>query len=771
MHEIFRALSSFAETALGSSVVVIVLVAVLLALQAYPTIGGMEWRARLNGIKFGAISIIAMMLPIHGPPTNLSVIPLLLAAPAFGLGAGPIAALVALAGQAQLAIAWNEVALAHIAVPAAIGFLAAWGMGWRGVTRIRTRVNFRLVHAVLLALLSPLATLLPVLPGVQGDPGLVVTAPLPWAEHLLLLQVTTALVGLITSVHCSRQASEYALQEANEQLRNIAANIPGVIYRRALGPHGEPIIRYISDRCRDVFGLPAQALLTSSENLMKIVHPEDIEQLRRVQRSALNIGDKPLVAEFRIIRPDGQTRWIQSRSQVNPFATAVLGEVIGDGVAFDVTEQHEWQEAQKRLAWVAEHDTLTGYLNREAFELALAQRPKPLPDMDEFLILLNLRDSRRVNELFGQAAGDRRIAEAGLRIKAVMPEGCIIGRLGGDEFAVYGITPAGQRAPTELLRQALDRPYAERNQPVPIHADFGSVLASVVGSGVDTLFRSAGAALDEARRAEIPTEVNFTRTFQNERRERNQLDAEIAAAIDQGTFSLSWQPIVSPIDRRVLGHEALARWRARDGGWIPPDIFIPRIEALGLWPAFDEWVLRTACLEAMRRPSSGWLAVNISAGWFALGDLAPLVSRVLKETGLPAERLYLEITERVLIEDFTAARKVILALKALGVSVAIDDFGSTYSSLSYIYALPVDKVKIDKSFIDNVALDLRLQSIVRGLITLFAELGIECVAEGVESQVQMDWLGQFKSIAIQGYLTGRPVLIHGPGTSEVVPKA
>lgn len=766
INQISQAFRSLAQTVLGSFASVIVLLAILFAVQNHPQVTRMERWARLNGIGLGAVSIVAMMLPIAGPPTNLCVVPLLLAAPAFGLGAGLTAAIAAMIGQALLPIAWNGITVLHIATSAGIGFLAAWSMGWRGIVLTRARADFRLVHVALLALLSPLAALAPALI-VMGHaiPGSVTAWRTSWAESMLLVLVATAVASLIIVIYNVRYRSEQALDDANEQLRNMAANIPGLIFRRALGPNGEPIFHYVSDRCEAILGVPPEALIESTDNLMALVHPDDVAYLRGVQRSALYIEDRPLISEFRIIRPDGQIRWLQSRSQVNHIASAKAGETIGDGIAFDITEQKEGAEAQKRLAWVAEHDPLTGCLDRGAFEVALKTRTPPSKDREEFLIFLNLRDSRRVNELFGQTAGDRRIAETARRLRATVPEDSIVARWGGDEFAVYGTLPAGNQAPTDRIRNALGRLYWIHDQPVPIHADFGSVLSSVAGTDTDKLIRSAGSALDEARRAETPTVIEFTTAFDSARIARNRLDNEIAEAVEQEAFSLGWQPIIAVADRQVLGHEILARWRTADGRWIAPSVFVPRIEAHGLWPAFDEWVLRTSCLAAMQRPLSGWISVNLSAGWFSLGDLVSLVKRVLSDTQLPADRLYLEITERVLIEDFAAASKVISALKDINVSVVIDDFGSTYSSLSYIYSLPVDKVKIDKSFIDNLATDTRLQAIVRRLISLFRELDIECVAEGVETQAQMDLLTQFECSAIQGYLTGRPELIHEAGST------
>lgn len=764
VNQIPQALRSLAQTVLGSFASVIALLAILLAVQKHPKVTRVERWARLNGVGLGAISIVAMMLPIAGPPTDLCVVPLLLAAPAFGLGAGLAAAIAAMIGQATLPIAWNGITVLHIATAAGIGFLAAWSMGWRGIVLTRARADFRLVHVALLALLAPLAALVPALIAVgHAIPSPVTAWRASWTESMLLVLVATAIASLIIFIHNVRYRSEQALEDANEQLRNMAANIPGLIYRRALGPNGEPIFHYVSDRCEAILGIPPEALIESTDNLMALVHPDDLAYLRGVQRSALDIEDRPLISEFRIIRPDGQIRCIQSRSQVNHTASAKAGEAIADGIAFDITAQKEGAQAQKRLAWIAEHDSLTGCLDRSAFEVALKTREPPSKGREEFLILLNLRDSRRVNELFGQTAGDLRIAETARRLKDAAPEDSIIARWGSDEFAVYGTLPAGKKAPTDRIRDALGRLYWIHDQPVPIHADFGSVLSSIAGTDTDKLIRSAGSALDEARRAETPAVIEFTTAFDSARKAHNRLDSEIAEAVGQEAFSLSWQPIVAVADRQVLGHETLARWRTADGRWIAPSVFVPRIEALGLWPAFDEWVLRTSCLAAMQRPLSGWISVNLSDGWFSLGDLVSLVKRVLAETQFPADRLYLEITERVLIEDFAAASKVISALKDINVSVAIDDFGSTYSSLSYIYTLPVDKVKIDKSFIDNLATDTRLQAIVRRLISVFHELDIECVAEGVETQAQMDLLAQFECSAIQGYLTGRPELIHEAG--------
>jgi predicted signal transduction protein with EAL and GGDEF domain len=293
-----------------------------------------------------------------------------------------------------------------------------------------------------------------------------------------------------------------------------------------------------------------------------------------------------------------------------------------------------------------------------------------------------------------------------------------------------------------------------------LHAELSIGVAIFPTDGADsaTLLANAGAALDRAKEEGRGAIHFFAAAMDLELRERRALQHDLQSAIARDELALHYQP-QARIDGEIVGFEALARWQHPARGTVPPGTFIPLAEESGLIVPISEWILRAACREAAAWPHPLQIAVNLSPVQFRHGDVAGLVHAVLLETGLAPDRLELEVTEGVLIDDFSRAVSILRRLKSLGVRIAMDDFGTGYSSLSYLQAFPFDKIKIDQGFISNVERNRQSAAIARAVIALARALGLPVLAEGVETQEQLGFLEREGCDQVQGYLIGRPAPI------------
>jgi predicted signal transduction protein with EAL and GGDEF domain len=296
---------------------------------------------------------------------------------------------------------------------------------------------------------------------------------------------------------------------------------------------------------------------------------------------------------------------------------------------------------------------------------------------------------------------------------------------------------------------------AER-APIPITASVGVALFPADGADAETLTHAADVALYRAKEAGRATYRAFEGGMARQLRDRHELERDLKRAIAEGELQLAYQPQVRIADGELLGFEALVRWTHPVRGNIPPSTFIPLAEGDGSILQLGEWTLRSACVEACRWTRPIGVAVNLSPVQITHGDLPELVASILIETGLAPGRLELEVTESVLIKDMDRALHVLRRLKALGIRIAMDDFGTGYSSLNYLQSFPFDKLKIDRSFIQNVDHNAHSRAIVRAVVGLGHALKLPVVAEGVETEAQLNVLRTEACEQVQGYLTGRP---------------
>jgi diguanylate cyclase (GGDEF)-like protein len=419
------------------------------------------------------------------------------------------------------------------------------------------------------------------------------------------------------------------------------------------------------------------------------------------------------------------------------------------------------QKLEAQLTHMAHHDGLTALPNRLLFreemerELARARRGEPVA-----VLCVDLDHFKRVNDTLGHAAGDALLQAAAERLRACVRETDIVARLGGDEFAIVQVLADQPRAATVLAERLiadLSRPFDIEGHQVVVGASVGIALAPSDGTEADQLMKSADMALYRAKADGRGVLRYFESEMDAKMQARRALELDLRKALAEREFELFYQPIVDLQSNRVAGFEALLRWNHPTQGLISPGEFIPIAEDMGLIVPLGEWVLRRACLEAAGWPDNIKVAVNLSPAQFKSKTLALAVTSALADSGFPANRLELEITESVLLQDNETVRAILHQLRDLGVRISMDDFGTGYSSLSYLRSFPFDKIKIDQSFVRDMCLHDDSIAIVRAVAGLGRNLGMSTTAEGVETNEQLGRLRDEGCTEVQGYLFSRPL--------------
>jgi diguanylate cyclase (GGDEF)-like protein len=429
----------------------------------------------------------------------------------------------------------------------------------------------------------------------------------------------------------------------------------------------------------------------------------------------------------------------------------------------------------QQITHLAHHDGLTDLPNRSALAIRLGEIfDRAKANGTTFSVLtVDLDHFKEANDAFGHAVGDELLCAISRRLQ-VAAGGIFIARVGGDEFtliAAAGEYPTTVEALADRLVDSMTPDFEIRGQRISIGLCVGAATYPTDASDTDTLLANADAALYRAKADGRHMACFFDPETDRQHRERYSLQHDLRSAIAQGELRLQYQPQAT-IDGDVFGFEALVRWQHPELGLVPPSTFIPLAEQNGLIVEIGAWTLRQACRDAASWDKPLQIGVNLSPVQFRYGDLANLVQSVLLESGLPPKRLELEITEGVLINDSSRAQLLLRKLKALGVKIAMDDFGTGYASLSSLQSFPFDKIKIDRSFISGVDSNHQSASIVRAVIGLSKSLQMPVIAEGVETEAERQFLSREGCPEIQGYLIGRPQPIanYSDLTSEAIPQ-
>jgi diguanylate cyclase (GGDEF)-like protein len=423
----------------------------------------------------------------------------------------------------------------------------------------------------------------------------------------------------------------------------------------------------------------------------------------------------------------------------------------------DVTEQAKARERIEQLAWT---DDLTGLMNRASFQEIFRKALAHLPAKSSLALhLIDLDHFKSVNDTLGHPIGDLLLVEVSRRIQANAGDDAHIARLGGDEFVIIQrLRPHGP-SPEELARRCVDeisKTFEINGHRINIGASVGIAIAPAHGDSPDVLLKRADMALYDAK----AQGRNTVRVFEDEldlhAQQRRQLELDIRTAMAEQQFALVFQPIVDIRAGAIASFETLIRWRHPVRGFVSPAEFIPVAEETGLIVDLGRWVLQEACRAAATWPGNASVAVNFSASQFVDKSFPSFLVRVLDETGLPASRLELEITETALLECTATTLDMLTQFRALGVRISLDDFGTGYSSLSQLRTFPFNKIKIDGSFVRDLGKDASSMAVIRAVTSIGGILDMTVVAECVETEEQLQFIAAAGCDLVQGYLLGRP---------------
>ena len=418
-------------------------------------------------------------------------------------------------------------------------------------------------------------------------------------------------------------------------------------------------------------------------------------------------------------------------------------------------------EREQRITQLAFNDALTGLPNRSMFQQQIEHLLRAAEGNGTLFALhcLDLDQFKVINDTLGHPAGDALLVEAGRRVREAA-RGHFVARLGGDEFVVLQTVGDDRDAIDRLARDILEglgQPlHIDGNEIVP-STSIGIAIAPQDGSDGGNLLRNADLALYRAKEAGRGTYAFFEESLNQRAQQRRQLESDLRLAIERDEFELYYQPLFDVERNRICSFEALLRWQHPTRGMIAPDEFVPIAEDTGLIVPIGAWAIRHACREAASWPAHVRVGVNVSPVQFHRGGLNETVLLALADSGLPPQRLEIEITESIFLEGGEATLRLLHSLRSLGVRIALDDFGTGYSSLSYLQSFPFDKLKIDRSFIQNLLTRQGASAIVRAITELARALNIETTAEGVEETAQLTELRAHGCSSVQGYLFAEPM--------------
>jgi diguanylate cyclase (GGDEF)-like protein len=521
-------------------------------------------------------------------------------------------------------------------------------------------------------------------------------------------------------------------------------------------------IPIINGRCGELLNLPAE-FIKNPPRFDKLVEyqalnsqPRDPTTLHGEQMTQVAVS--PLAEQFSVCEqamPGGTI--VEIRSRHLPDGSFVQ-------TFTDVTKR---REAEAHVARLAAQDPLTGLPNRRVFRAALeriSRQPRTADqsagEIDFAVLFLDLDRFKVVNDTLGHRIGDSLLQQVATRLREPLRENDVLARLGGDEFAVVMSSIESRSALGALAKSLVDvvgQPYEVNGHHIRSSVSIGIAVGRQDGNDEDELLVAADLALYAVKAGKRGTYRFFERSMNQELKDRQRIETDLRDSIDRGNLELHYQPIINLHTNAISGFEALARWRHPVKGLVPPAIFIPVAEDTGLIVQLGEWALKEACRKAAEWPNDIKVAVNLSPIQFSAPNLVDVIECALRETGLAPDRLELEITERIFMENSEHTLSILRHIKKLGVRIALDDFGTGYSSLSYLRSFPFDKIKVDRAFVSDLAEHHGHVVIVQAVVSIARALGMTTTAEGVETDAQHQFLRALGCDELQGYLFSGPV--------------
>jgi diguanylate cyclase (GGDEF)-like protein/PAS domain S-box-containing protein len=551
----------------------------------------------------------------------------------------------------------------------------------------------------------------------------------------------------------SLETAMLAAQAREEHYRSLVAGSSDVLTIC----DADGTIRFISPALRRIFGYEIEALVGTP--LGELVHPDDQLRVRAEVRAAVAEPGEPVLIQCRYRHADGRWR------DVEAVLTNHLAHPSIAGLVFNTRDVSERADLERALTHQAFHDPLTGLANRSLFRdrvrhaLALSARSR----RGIAVLFLDLDGFKAINDTLGHATGDRLLGSVAGRLQHVLRPGDTVARLGGDEFAVLLEDLDGMHVAQHVARRCIDElhtAFAVDGREVFIGVSIGLALAEH-GDDADELLRNADLAMYRAKALGKNRCEMFEPGMHHAAIERMAIEGDLRHAVARDELALHYQPVVELGTGRIVGVEALLRWHHPERGLVGPADFIGVAEESGLIVPIGRWVVTEACRQVARWQRDTGLAlrlsVNISARQLQAPRLAEHVARTLRTSGLPAEDLVLEITESMLVDDAERTIAKLHLLRELGVRLAVDDFGTGYSSLNYLRRLPVDVLKIDRSFVTGIGTESELTALTGAIVGIGRDLGLDTVAEGIEEIAQLDALRAMGCALGQGFLYARPL--------------
>jgi diguanylate cyclase (GGDEF)-like protein/PAS domain S-box-containing protein len=584
------------------------------------------------------------------------------------------------------------------------------------------------------------------------DRLLILKKPFDAVEVYQLASTLTMKWEMAKQAACKLSGLEQAVEERTRELSAVIDNMPqGLCMFDA-----QQKLVVSNERYAEIYGLDPEQV-TPGTPLRTLFH----------QRNAIGktvITDQDYLAEMLAAESASQP-WHRVNELADGRSIAISYKPMSNGGSVasheDITDR---RSAEARIEYMAHHDVLTQLPNRVRFREDVDRALSRVGRGDSVAIFcLDIDHFKAVNDTLGHPIGDALLQVASERIKATVRPADSIARLGGDEFAILQVPinqPTDCIALASRLIAAIAEPYELDGHQVVVGVSVGIAIAPGDGNSFDSLLKNADMALYRAKADGRGVYRFFERGMDERMQARRALELDLRKAFALGEFELFYQPIIGLQANKVTGFEALLRWRHPERGLVMPGEFIPLAEEIGLIRPLGTWVLKQACAEAAGWPEDVSVAVNLSPAQFENGAVVLHVISALEESGLPANRLELEITETVLLRDTAKTLSTLKQLREVGTQIAMDDFGTGYSSLAYLRKFPFDKIKIDRSFIRDLQEKPESIAIVRAVTGLGSALKIATTAEGVETMGQLNQLRTEGCTEAQGYLFSEPRPAH-----------
>jgi diguanylate cyclase (GGDEF)-like protein/PAS domain S-box-containing protein len=527
-----------------------------------------------------------------------------------------------------------------------------------------------------------------------------------------------------------------------------------------------------TDQVALIFGMRPEHFPKTLAGLLELIHPEDRELVQKSLHEGV-VKEQRSSLDYRIFIPDGAQRVIQSQAgPVRDESNRVEGM---SGTFQDVTDR---KQAEEKIHFLAYYDRLTGLANRHLFNdrvtqaLAYAQRQQVLVA----ILYMDLDRFKVVNDTLGHAVGDLLLQGVAERLKKCVrtndsvardadpdSQSCLA-RLGGDEFTVLLNNlrdPEDAARVAQRIHRELAKPFQLDQHEVFMTVTIGIACFPADGSDLDALLKNADTAMYSAKTLSRNGYQFYSLSMNEQAEQQLALEADLRHALDRGEFVLYFQPQVDLRTGAIVGAEALLRWNHPTGGVLLPNQFLSKTEDVGMGTALGEWVLRTACTQAKGWSAAGHpsiqLSVDVSDSQYNDSNLTKKVAHVLVNTKFPPELLVLEFTETIAVRNPERSVAALQDLRAVGVQLSLDDFGTGFSSLRHLQQYPINALKIDQSFVRNIAANQRDASITRTVITMAHNLGLRVIAEGVETQDQLDFLREHGCEEVQGFIVSQPL--------------